>query len=267
MLPIFMSKYFTYKNANIHYSTKGKGALIILMHGFLEDLSIWRDTSKYLSNNYQVALIDLPGHGKSDCLGYVHSMELMAETILQLMKTLKKRKCHLVGHSMGGYVALAFAELHPDKVKSLSLVCSNARADKPEKKRERTKAIQLVKTKKELFVEIAIPKLFNDNLKTNLAGIIRIKKIAHKTSIQGTIAAISGMRDRYEREIVLKFAPYPVLIIGGEKDQIIPIEWLEEQALIAENCQLEIIPNIGHMPFIESPLIFESILKRFIDQS
>lgn len=267
MLPIFMDKFFTYRNAKVHYTSKGNGILVILMHGFLEDLSIWNGAKRYLESNYQVACLDLPGHGKSECMGYVHSMELMADVVLELMKKLRKRKCHLVGHSMGGYVALAFAEQHPDKVASLSLVCSNARADKPLKKQDRTRAIQLVKTKKELFVEQAIPVLFNTENKSNLRYIKKIKKIAHQTSVQGTIAAISGMRDRFEREIVLKFAPYPVLIIAGEKDQIIPLEWLKEQSQIAENCQLEIIPEIGHMPFYEAPLKFESTLKRFLDKS
>lgn len=265
MLPIFMENYFTYRNAKVHYTTKGKGPLVVLLHGFLEDLSIWNGLNKYLSSNYQVACLDLPGHGKTECMGYVHPMELMADVVIELMKRLNKRKCHLVGHSMGGYVALAFAEQYPDKVISLSLVCSNARADKPEKKQDRTRAIQLVKTKKELFVEQAIPILFNTAVKTNTRAINKIKKIAHRTSIQGTIAAIAGMRDRFEREIVLKFAPYPILIVGGEKDIVIPLDWLQEQALIAENCNLEVIPDVGHMPFYESPLVFESIVKRFID--
>tara|TARA_R110002049_G_scaffold64747_11_gene170516 strand:+ start:4194 stop:5000 length:807 start_codon:yes stop_codon:yes gene_type:complete len=266
MLPIFMNRFFTYRNAEVHFTTHGKGALVVLLHGFLEDISIWNGAKKYLSTHYQVACIDLPGHGKTECMGYVHSMELMADVVLELMKHLKKRKCHLVGHSMGGYVALAFAELYPDKISSLGLVCSNARADKSEKKKDRTKAIQLVKSKKKLFVEQAIPPLFYKELNNNHSRAIKkIKSIAHKTSIQGTIAAILGMRDRFEREIVLRFAPYPVLILAGEKDQIIPLEWLKEQAEIAENCQLEIMEDVGHMPFYEAPLLFESKIKRFID--
>lgn len=260
-----MSKFFTYRNAKVHYTTKGKGPLVLLLHGFLEDVTIWKGLNNYLSKNYQVACLDLLGHGKSECIGYVHSMELMADVALELMKQLNKRKCHLVGHSMGGYVALAFAEQYPDKVLSLSLVCSNARADKSEKKLERTRAIQMVKTKKIAFVELAIPALFHTEIKPHTRAINTVKKIAHKTSIQGTIAAISGMRDRFEREIVLKFAPYPVLIIAGEMDKIIPTHWLEEQALVAENCQLEILKNIGHMPFYEAPLVFESVVKRFLD--
>ncbi len=266
MLPIFMSKFFTYRNAKVHYTTKGKGPLVLLLHGFLEDVTIWKGLVNYLSKNYQVACLDLPGHGKSECMGYVHSMELMADVALELMKQINKRKCHLIGHSMGGYAALAFAEQYPDKMLSLSLVCSNARADLPEKKLDRTRAIQLVKTKKKAFVELAIPPLFHTKVKSHTRAINTTKKIAHRTSIQGTIAAISGMRDRYEREIVLKFAPYPVLIIAGEMDKIIPLQWLEEQALVAENCQLKILKDIGHMPFYEAPLILESSIKRFLDE-
>lgn len=264
MLPIFMQKTFTYKNEEISYSCQGKGALVVLLHGFLENKSIWNQTTRFLSKNFMVVAIDLPGHGDTPCLGYVHSMELMADVVNELLKHLNKRKCHLIGHSMGGYVALAFAEKFADKMYSLSLVCSNARADSKEKKLDRTKAIQLVKTKKNLFVEAAIPPLFNTEQKNHKRAINKIKKMAHDTSIQGTIAALSGMRDRYEREIVLKFAPYPVLIIAGEKDAIIPVQWLKEQSELPENCVLEIMEDIGHMPFLEDRIMFETLLMRFL---
>jgi pimeloyl-ACP methyl ester carboxylesterase len=264
MLPIFMQKTFTYKNEEISYSAQGKGALVILLHGFLENKSIWNHTTRFLSKNFMVVAIDLPGHGDTPCLGYVHSMDLMADVVNELIKHLNKRKCHIIGHSMGGYVALAFAEKYADKMYSLSMVCSNARADSKEKKKDRTKAIQLVKTRKALFVEAAIPSLFYTEIQTHTRAINRIKKMAHETSIQGTIAALSGMRDRYEREIVLKFAPYPVLMIAGEQDAIIPIQWLKEQSKLPDNCTLEVLENTGHMPFLEDRLVFETLLIRFL---
>lgn len=257
-------KTFNFKNETFSYAIKGKGSLVILIHGFLENHQIWKSLSKRLSEKYMVVALDLPGHGHSPCLGYVHSMEMMADLINELMKHLNKRKCHLIGHSMGGYVALAFAERFADKMISLTLVCSHARADSSSKKADRTKAMQLVKSKKSLFIETAIPALFNTENKKFTAQINRTKKMANTTSVQGIIAALSGMRDRLEREIVLKFAPYPVLIVAGEKDGIIPLKSLKEQAKLADDCQLKIMEDVGHMPFYESPLLFESIVIRFL---
>ncbi len=257
-------KTFNFKNEPFSYIKKGKGSLVILIHGFLEDHRIWKSLVNRLSDKYMVVALDLPGHGQSPCLGYAHSMELMADLVNELMHHLNKRKCHLVGHSMGGYVALAFAERFADKMHSLSLVCSHASADSTSKKADRTKAMQLVKTKKALFIESAIPALFYTKNKKQTAAINKTKKVANNTSIQGIIAALSGMRDRLEREIILKFAPYPVLIIAGEKDNLIPIESLKEQAKLPDNCQLEILEDVGHMPFYEDTMLFESIVERFL---
>ena len=100
-----MQKSITFKNSNISFSDEGKGNAIVLIHGFLENATMWKDIVPELSKRNRVVTFDLLGHGKSDCLGYVHSMELFAETIEVILKYLQIRKCVLVGHSLGGYVA------------------------------------------------------------------------------------------------------------------------------------------------------------------
>ena len=118
-----------YKNADIFYTDEGKGTAVVLIHGFLENTTMWQNIVPELSKKNRVITIDLLGHGKSDCLGYVHSMELFAETITAVLKQLKIRKAFLVGHSLGGYVALAFAEKHPQKIKGLCLMNSTSKSE------------------------------------------------------------------------------------------------------------------------------------------
>src|SRR5690606_33729582 len=105
----------SYKNIAINYTDQGKGTAVVLLHGFLENLHMWDSLKNELSRKYRVIAIDLLGHGKTDCLGYIHSMEDNADCVHAVLSELRIRKAVLAGHSMGGYIALAFAELYPDK--------------------------------------------------------------------------------------------------------------------------------------------------------
>jgi pimeloyl-ACP methyl ester carboxylesterase len=120
-----------YKNANIHFSSQGKGRAIVLLHGFLENISMWDDIILTLSKKYRVISIDLLGHGKSENIGYIHSMEDQASMIKFVLDALNLRKCVLIGHSMGGYVGLAFAEHFKENIKALCLMNSTALSDSP----------------------------------------------------------------------------------------------------------------------------------------
>jgi len=124
-----------FKDINIHFSDQGSGSAVVLLHGFLEGSWMWDEVVQALRLRYRLICVDLPGHGQSDCIGYVHSMDEMAEAVMAVIQSLKLRRVQLVGHSMGGYVALAFAERWPDHVKNLVLYQSTARADSPWKKR------------------------------------------------------------------------------------------------------------------------------------
>ena len=104
--------------------------------------------------------IDLPGHGQSDCIGYIHTMEEMAEAVFAVVKHLRLRKISIVGHSMGGYVALALAEREPDMLRSLTLYHSTASADSMWKKQDRKRAIELIKKNHKSFIRASIPLLF-----------------------------------------------------------------------------------------------------------
>ena len=149
-----------HKGIGIFYTDQGKGPSIVLLHGFLENTSMWNAFIPKLTKKNRIICIDLLGHGSTGCTGYIHTMEQMAEAVLAVLQHLKIRRSVLIGHSMGGYVTLAFAEANPDAVKGICLLNSTARADSAEKRKNRSRAIKVVKKNYKAFVRIAIVDLF-----------------------------------------------------------------------------------------------------------
>ena len=253
-----------FKGGQIHYSKKGKGKAVILLHGFLEDLGIWNDYSERLSERYHVICPDLPGHGKSSNFGYCHTMEFMAEAVMAILKEHKIRRFHLIGHSMGGYVSMAIAEKFPDNIRGICMFHSTSDSDSEQKKKERLKVIKVVQKKKDFFIGESIPNLFNTSFKPYKKEIAVISKMARAMTIQGIIAAIEGMRIRKNREIVMKFAPYPVLYLIGKKDNILPHKKLMEESLLNPNSEYVLMENCGHMGFAEDKETCYSAIVKFL---
>lgn len=240
-----------YKNTKISYSDIGKGTTIVLLHGFLENKNMWQKFVSDLSPKYRVITIDLLGHGESECMGYVHSMEDNADVVHAVLSELRIRKAIFVGHSMGGYVALAFAELYPQNTKGLVLLNSTARADSEERKANRDRAIKAVKQSFVNFVSLSIANLFSESNRERLSSEIEhVKKEALKTPLQGIVASLEGMKIRKDREVLLHLTPYPKLLILGEKDPVLNYEETKEQI---ENTAVKLVafPD-GHMSHIEN---------------
>jgi pimeloyl-ACP methyl ester carboxylesterase len=261
-----VNNFFKYKDSNISYEVKGKGRAVVLLHGFLEDKNIWKITVDDISKSYKTIVIDLPGHGKSECIGYIHTMEMMADLVKKLMDSLNLRKYVVLGHSMGGYVSMAIAEMFPDNIKGIGLIHSTAAGDNENKKKDRNKLIKLLKKNKNLDLpSIVIPGLFRDDTNTyiNKQKNLYIKR-AKKISARALIACLEGMKDRTEREIILKFAPYPVLFIAGKHDKLIPWEKTEEQSLMPRHSTFVILENAGHMGQIEDKYVFANAIKTFL---
>jgi pimeloyl-ACP methyl ester carboxylesterase len=248
---------FTFRGTSFSFNSKHSGPAIIFLHGFLENQSMWDELTKKLPRAYRKICLDLPGHGASDNLGYVHSMEDMAEVVKALADHLKLKRFFLCGHSLGGYVALAFAEKYPDMIKGLLLLNSTARADSDERKRNRDRAIETVKRQHKSYIRIAVPMLFRAKNRRNLREAVNeVKAQALTTSKQGVIAALEGMKIRPDREVLLHFAPYNVLFVGAKHDPIIPQEHIEEQ-MKAHRVEPLLLEN-GHMSHMED---FEPLLE------
>lgn len=244
-------KTLLFKNTTIHYTDHGKGTAIVLLHGFLENRGMWDYYVSELSKKNRVITIDLLGHGQTESLGYIHSMEDNADVVHSILSELRIRKALLAGHSMGGYVALAFADLYPDTVKGIVLINSTSRADSDERKINRDRAIKAVKQNYSNFVRLAIANLFSEDNRERLASEIEIvKQEALKTPLQGIVATLEGMKTRKDREVILHFAPFPILLVLGKKDPVLNYEESMEQL---ENTSVKLFsfPD-GHMSPIEN---------------
>ncbi len=251
-----------HKNTEIYFSDVGKGRAVVLLHGFLENKTMWQELASELSIKHRVITIDLLGHGESGCLGYVHSMEENAEVVHAVLSKLRIRKAIFVGHSMGGYVALAFAEMYPASVKALVLLNSTARADNEERKINRDRAIKTVKKDYAGFVKLSIANLFSpDNRERLVDEIEKVKIQALKTPLQGVVASLEGMKIRKDREKLLRFSTYPIFLILGKKD---PVLSYEDSLKQIENTDVKLFtfPD-GHMSPIENKEELKNVLLDF----
>jgi pimeloyl-ACP methyl ester carboxylesterase len=257
-------KNILYKNTKISFTDSGEGTVIVLLHGFLENKIMWQEYIDFFSQKYRVITIDLLGHGESDCLGYVHEMEDNAGAVHEVLEHLKIEKAIILGHSMGGYVALAFAELYPKKVQKLVLQNSTSKEDSAEKKLNRTRAIKAVKQNYVSFVSLAIANLFSENNRIRLADEIeKVKEEALKTPLQGIIASLEGMKMRKDREELLHKNLFPVLLVLGRKD---PVLNYEENIAQIEDTTAELVSfDDGHMSHIENKEELKTILSDFFE--
>lgn len=251
-----------YKNTKISYSDTGKGNAIVLLHGFLENQTMWQDLVPELSKKHRIITIDLLGHGETECLGYVHSMEDNADIVHAVLSKLRIRKAIFVGHSMGGYVALAFAELYPENVRGLVLQNSTSKADSEERKANRNRAIKAVKKDYAGFIRLSIANLFNpDNREQLVDEIEKAKLEALKTPLQGIVASLEGMKIRKDREVLLHLTSYPKMLILGEKD---PVLNYEDSLKQIENTSVKLVtfPD-GHMSHVENREELKKVLLDF----
>ena len=253
-----------YKKAAVFYTdtATSNGTTIVLLHGFLENASMWNEISSELSKRNRIVTIDLLGHGRSDCLGYLHSMELFSETVEAVLKQLRIRKCIVIGHSLGGYVALAFAERNPQKIKGLCLLNATSNEDDQERKQSRTRANMMIQNNFTTMVRMSFTNLFSEVSRVNYADEIKNGlDEALKTSIQGYIAGQEGMKLRPNRNHVLAKNDFKKMIITGRKDPVLEIQKSIEEAE-KTNSKLIIFPD-GHMSHIENFAKLIVVLKNF----
>jgi len=263
-----MTGYLQYGNGKIHYTDQGMGQVIILLHGYLETSEVWDIFSQKLAAKYRVISPDLPGHGQSDIFKETHTMEHMAEIIKELLESLEIGKAFLAGHSLGGYVALAFAERFPDKLSGYCLLHSHPLADSPEALEKRTREINLVMAgKKDLMYPENVAKMFaTSNLKKFNASLERAKQIASSIKGEGIIAVLKGMMARPSRLAIMEEGKVPCLWILGAMDNYIDCEQAQKKVKLPQNAELVILKNSGHMGFIEEQEKSLEILMEFVDK-
>lgn len=247
-----MIQTISYNNSTIRFNDSGTGMPIVLLHGYLESLDIWEEFENKLKSHARIISVDLPGHGKTGCFGEVHTMDFMAEVVNEVLVFLKIDKCVMIGHSMGGYVTMAFLEKYADKLSGFSLFHSSPFADTPEKAENRTREIKLVQAlkKAQLYTE-HVPKTFAPhNIDKFILQIGYAKIIAQRTPDAGIIAALEGMKQRPDRSNLLKNTNLPFLYILGKHDQFIPQQILDK-IQFPVNHKILVLENSGHQGYIE----------------
>lgn len=245
--------YFSFDNINIYYEQEGCGEAVLLIHGFLENCRMWDDISEALSKNRCVIRLDLPGFGKSDIMNKPYSMSFLTHCIGGLLTNLKIDECTLVGHSMGGYIALAALETYSEKINHICLYHSTAKPDSVERKKNRQRAMHMVERKKSAYLNSAIPFLFQEKL--DKACAINIEKMmaeAHEITENTIIAALKGMGQRQDTSDLLKAFSGKKTYISGAADPVLNRSDLRQEASDNQADYLE-IDTAGHMSHIEAP--------------
>lgn len=245
----------------------GSGKVFVFLHGFCESKEVWETFTQPFRETYRVIAMDLPGFGKNTAPRISYSMEEAAAYVYQVLKALKIKKCIMVGHSMGGYVALAFAEKYRGMLSGLCLFHSSALPDSKEKKETRTKTIKFIKKNgQEVFMNSFVAPLFSPARRKFFSKEIKmLTTIGKSTATVAVMGAIKGMRNRKKRIKVLKEARYPILFISGKDDQAVTLEQTLTQCAIPANATVLFLANTGHMGMFEKPLETQNALRYFAE--
>ena len=253
-----------YKGSEIFYTDEGQGDAVVLLHGFLENSSMWQSIIPHLKTTHRIICVDLLGHGQTKCIGYIHSMEAMADAVKAVLDELKIQSFTIIGHSMGGYVALALTENYQSYVKGLCLMNSTALEDNDERKLNRDRAIEAVKNNYKTFVSLSINNLFAPhNRERYTKDIELVKQEALKTPLQGIIAALEGMKRRPNREFLLQHTNFKKMLIIGRNDPVLEYATLINRTYDTAT-EIIVFPD-GHMSHIENLKELTYKLKHFIE--
>lgn len=260
-----MNKICKNNGLDVYYKINGEGNPVVLIHGYLETSEVWGDFAFELSSKYKVISVDLPGHGKSELYDSPYTMCKYAESVNAVLEHEKIEKAFIVGHSMGGYVAMAFAENYPEKLKALCLFHSHPFGDSEEKKQARNITIGEYKAgKKEQIIKAHTQNLFaKENIKIFEKEIEKVYTTANKIEISGIIASLKSMRDRKDRCNILKALGAPFLLIHGDKDNFI-LNGTVQKIEFPKEYMVQILKESGHAGFIEEKDLSIKILSGFL---
>lgn len=244
----------------IAYTRKGAGKPLVLVHGYPLDHTIWDDVLTLLENDFDIILPDLRGFGESDVVEEKYKIADMAADIAGLLDQLGIEKTAIVGHSMGGYISLAFAHAYPGRVLGLGLVASQAPADPPERKQGRyDAAAEIMKTGVGPVAESMSAKLTPDKrVQAYVRGLIAAQQPA------GLAGALKAMAERDDSTSILSSFHFPVVLVHGEADELIPIQRAHDIKVTLPQAALTELSGVGHMPMMENQEATASALKKLL---
>jgi pimeloyl-ACP methyl ester carboxylesterase len=269
-------KNISYQNATIFYRITGTGKPVVLVHGFGEDGDIWEKQIDFLKAHFTLIIPDLPGSGKSELIADM-SIEGMADVIKKIISVelsnflpnqLGTEGATIIGHSMGGYIALAISEKYPQLLNKLGLFHSSAFADSEEKKAARKKSIDFIQTNGAYeFLKTAIPGLFflgHDGSKPSDPYIDALVEKSRNFTPEALVKYYQAMIARPDRTAVLKNFLHPILFILGEHDQAVPFAQGLQQSYLPNLSYINILRNSAHMGMLEEADKANAALLQFL---
>ncbi|MDE5431960.1 alpha/beta fold hydrolase [Elizabethkingia meningoseptica] len=234
---------------------------LVLLHGVMESTEVWDDMLPELEKQFNVIRIDLPGHGKSAVAAEVQTMELMASEVKATLDHIGITKFHLLGHSMGGYVSLAYADAFPESLQSLTLFFSTYFPDSEEKKNTRRKSFRIIMEEYGKYVAAGVPNLFNPYEREQLRDKVEFAKaVALETPREGALASVKGMIERTDKRAVLEKLDAKILIIAGRFDNAVNSQQVVENLPERSNIKAYVL-DCGHNGHWEKPTICTEIIK------
>jgi len=256
----------SFKGENIHYRVIGEGRPVLLLHGFCEDGYVWDHQIDFLKKYFRLIVPDIPGSGLSAFNKQLVSMDDYAKAIKAIIDSENLVDTIMIGHSMGGYITLAFIEKYPELLKTFGLFHSSAFADTEEKKATRLKAIDFMKANgAQAFVNTSVPGLFTDNFKKDHAKQVDdLIERGKNFTADALIQYYHAMINRPDRTSILKNTTSPVLFILGEKDNAVPLQSGLQQCYFPSQSHVNILTNSAHMGMWEEDKKSNNILLNFL---
>ncbi|MBS2969300.1 alpha/beta hydrolase [Metabacillus sp. KIGAM252] len=259
-----MNQYELTKNdRTITYIDEGVGDPVILIHGFCGSAEYWKYVIPEMAEKHRVLAVNLRGHGGSSTVKESYGVEEMAEDIKLVMDDLKIQSASIFGHSLGGYVALAFAEKYPDSLNSFGLVHSTGFPDSEDAKLGREAGMEKIEKEGiKSFIDNLVPKLFAEQNRSGDEADFA-KQIGYHTPTTGAIAALEAMKNRPDRRSILETSDVPVLLLAGEKDEVVA----PEKTFTAKGPHIyqSVLNGAGHMGMLEESDAFNNVLKDFLE--
>jgi pimeloyl-ACP methyl ester carboxylesterase len=236
-------------NLNLAFERHGSGNTLLLLHGFPLDHHLWDDLVPLLEDSFDLIIPDLRGFGESETIDTPYTMDDYASDLAGLLDQLGIQKSAVAGHSMGGYVALAFARLYLERVSGLALISSQVLADPPERKEGRYKsAADVAENGISSVVETMTPKFTSDaRLQANA------REIMEKQQPSAYIGALKAMAERMDSTALLSTFTFPVVVIHGDADALIPVDRAREVRDAVPGSHYLELKGIGHVPMLEVP--------------
>jgi 3-oxoadipate enol-lactonase len=245
---------------NIAYERRGRGEPLVLIHGYPLDCTTWNEVALLLENDFDLIIPDLRGMGQSDAMDKTYTVAELASDVAGLLDYLKIKKVFIAGHSMGGYVALAFARAYPNRMRGLGMISSQVLADPPERKEGRYKTAADVAEKGTSVVV--------DSMTYKLSAEVRIqffvRDVMQRQKPTGVIGSLKAMAERDDSSDLSKTFRFPVVIVHGDADALIPVERGREVKAALPSAHYAELKGAGHMALMENPKEVAKALRFFL---